>query len=148
MQVLIKDLDKAALNWAVASLLGVPTQVEEGVVYLLAPSGNPQQPFNPITDWQALGPLIRQHQVFFRPVTVRSPTGLLQEMVEAYVQPTFSFHNYRSRLAPEVIGRGQNHEVAACRCIVSLHKGDSIEIPEPVVWALGSVGLQPAGRPR
>jgi hypothetical protein len=97
------DLTGAALNWAVATIIGLDIELRYGVVHV------DDEPFMPDLDWAVAGPIIERNLI-----------TIFRHDEEWFAHSQLS--------APEDF-HGDTPLIAAMRCYVASQLGDTIDIP-------------------
>jgi len=118
VDVAVKDLSGAALDWAIA-VSGCVTVEGNGLRFDLlhrpTVGGDFSMPYQPSTNWSQAGPLIDKYKACFA----------------AYD------YGYLCLLAHNDLhhgqGKGPDHLTAACRAIVAAHLGDIVKVPHCLV---------------
>lgn len=116
MQIKTRELEGAALDWAVAQTMteymeGFAVHIKMGLV-----GENWAPPFS--TDWSQGGPLIEQYKVKLTPITQKDPT--VWHALTDDGQKLFS--------AP-----GPTPLVAAMRALVAARLGEVVEVPDELM---------------
>jgi hypothetical protein len=101
------ELTGAALNWAVAKIIGLDIELMYGVVHVDG------EPFMPDLDWNAAGPIIER------------------ELIEIYPLCNVEWGARKVDSEGDLMRfYGDTPLIAAMRCYVASKLGDDIEIPE------------------
>jgi hypothetical protein len=101
------ELTGAALNWAVAKIIGLDIELMYGVVHVDG------EPFMPDLDWNVAGPIIER------------------ELIEIYPLCDVEWGARKVNGEGDLMRfYGDTPLIAAMRAYVSLELGDDIEIPE------------------
>lgn len=112
VDVAVKDLKGAALDWVVAQIEGRQVAIVPGGLIFGAGGGCPCRYS---TDWSQTGPLIDKYKAGFA--------------VYDYGYLCLLAHNDLHHGK----GEGPDHLTAACRAIVSAHLGDIVKVPACLV---------------
>jgi hypothetical protein len=101
------ELTGAALNWAVAKIIGLDIELMYGVVHVDG------EPFMPDLDWNVAGPIIER------------------ELIEIYPLCDVEWGARKVDSEGDLMRfYGDTPLIAAMRAYVSLELGDDVEIPE------------------
>lgn len=157
VEVKTQDLSGAALDWAVAKVVGVeadyllPFIIDENnqpvVVLNKAKWLEDEEPmaiWSPSTDWAQGGPLIESNQVFIEPphdvhrANYDEKTGKVRGCWQTYESWHATVSARVRTLPPKIeglpgrVGRGEGETalIAACRAIVASHFGDTVSVPK------------------
>lgn len=113
------DLVGAALDWAVATAVGVPIRLEPpcyGLPWRPYRNDLDRSRYNPSVNWVIGGPLIDQHCKLFGLHKVRAEWRAFA-------------YQHRSETDMQRLAGGPTALVAFCRALVLVHLGDTINVP-------------------
>ena len=116
-----KDLEGAALDWAVANALGdhvrfklLDTAGGSPMVSVKSDGKAGRELFSPSTDWAQCGPLVNEHDVW-----LSMDDGLY---IASCGQHTGKF-----------IQEASDAKIAICRAVVFAKLGDTVDVPESLL---------------
>jgi len=133
MEVSTSQLSGAALNWAVAEAEGLNIRIalpnpEPHVIRIIV-GDEPNRSFSPSTDWNVAGPLLHDEKFTVKPCLAGEVSGKWMASRQLSVtEPSGGQHTYY----------GDTPLVAILRCYVSKKLGDTVELPDQLVYALES----------
>ena len=110
MKTKVSELTGAALNLAVAKIIGLDIEVMYGVVHIK----DDDEPFMPDIDWAAGGPIIEREMI-----DIGAYRNAWRAARYVGTAPTY--------------GYGPTPLIAAMRCYVASKLGDEVEIPEELL---------------
>lgn len=119
IQVQTSVLAGAALDWAVAQVEGIEVAIAEPHYGTGWRAYRPEsgEKYSPSTDWATGGPLLNRHCKGF---------GLVQDG-SASRWRSFA---YNSSSGMSRLSGGESILIAACRAIVTLNLGDTVQVPK------------------
>lgn len=132
IEVLVDDLIGLPLDWAMAEIEGY-TLTTDGISQLvkkgdklLILGGTGAIGYSPSTDWNILGPLIKKNEIVIGNHASGNPEreGQFWGSAHCFISGT-RFETYAGV------------EVAACRAIVALHRGQSVKVPVQLMQSAG-----------
>jgi len=125
IEVHTPTLNGAALDWAVSKVEGRKVEIVRGGTYgrpdtlwFIATEGG--QAYSPSKDWVLGGPLLDKHCTSF---------GVVQDG-SASRWRSFA---YRAETGMSRIAGGESILIAACRAIVTLNLGDTVQVPKELI---------------
>lgn len=115
-------LHGAALDWAVAQVEGIEVAIAEPHYGTDWRAYRPESggKYSPSTDWAVGGPLLNKHCTSF---------GVVQDG-SASRWRSFA---YKAETGMSRIAGGESILIAACRAIVTLNLGDTVQVPKELI---------------
>ena len=122
MRIKTSELDGAALDWAVAEVVGVSVDASR---YAIAEFGSPflngtREAFSPSRKWSQGGPLISDHVIMLQ----HTQGAMIGDSVGEWMAT--ATYDDGLCLADTAL-------IAACRAIVVANLGDEVDVPEELL---------------
>lgn len=123
VDVAVKDLSGAALDWAVAQADGYPVKLVPAVLdagwFVWSTDVSEGGRYSPSTDWSQGGPLIAKYLMDFCVEHPQTIGAALCDENGLYIGDCMAF--------------GPTHLIAACRALVLVKLGDIVKVPHCLV---------------
>lgn len=131
VEIKTADLVGPALDWAVASAIGLPLCEEacQGDFILIGRGDGDLERFAPSTVWSQGGPLRDKYKVCVFDAGPQEAYGN-REMVAATLDTGFSWIDTSLK---EADGVGETALIAICRAVVRHESGDVVQVPAELI---------------